>query len=198
MICAGFVIENAITRSRTVVLESDRETNGRGWLLETTCVPQTGPDIEEHLHLAWTETFEILKGTAYYKLQGIQKTAQAGETIQVLPRQLHIHPWNAGETELVFRQTSDFGQPNPQAVQDVLGVFATIAILARKGKIDPRGRPKHPLQLAATLRTLNKHGGYDARLPIPVQNFLSATLGRFAEMLGYRGVDPHLVRQGQE
>lgn len=194
MIRAGFVIENPITRSRTVVLESDQETQGRGWLVETTCVPQTEPDIEEHLHVNWTETFEILKGTASYKINGIEKTAQAGETLQVLPRQLHIHPWNTGDTELVFQQRSDFGESRPQAVQDVLGVFATIALLARQGKIDARGRPKNPLQLAATLRTLNKHGGYDGRLSIRTQNFLSATLGRFAEMLGYRGVDPYIFR----
>ena len=60
--------------------------------------------------------------------------------------------------------------------------------LAREGKVDARGLPRHPLQMAATLRTLGRHGGYSTRLPIPAQNLLSATLGRFAEALGYRGV----------
>jgi quercetin dioxygenase-like cupin family protein len=192
MIRAGLVIENPITRSRTLVVESDVETNGQGWLLEVTCVPHARPDISEHLHLTWTERFEILRGTAFYKLNGVQKQAQAGEVFTVLPGQHHIHPWNAGDTELVYRQQDDFGEANPQAVQDVLGVFATIAQLAQQGKIDERGLPKNPLQLAASLKILNRHGGYDSSLPIAVQKLLSATLGSIAELLGYKGIDPQL------
>jgi hypothetical protein len=70
---------------------------------------------------------------------------------------------------------------------DVLGVFATINGLAREGRIGKKGLPKNPLQFAATLRTLTKHQGFDAAVPITVQRMVSATLGRFAEALGYRG-----------
>jgi hypothetical protein len=111
----------------------------------------------------------------------------------VLPGQLHIHPWNAGDTEMVYRQINKFEQPSHDAVQDVLGVFATRVGLAREGKVDKHGRPKNPLQLAVTLRTSNKYGGYDAKVPIAVQNFLGATLGRFAELLGYKAVYPQYV-----
>jgi quercetin dioxygenase-like cupin family protein len=195
MIRAGFVIENPTTRSRTTVIESDAETNGAGWLLETRCVPKSRPDIAEHFHLNWTETFEIISGTATYKLNGAIKKAQAGEKIVMPPRQPHIHPWNMGDTELVYRQHDVFETPNPQAVQDVLGVFATISGLAREGKIDRRtGLPKDPLQLAATLRTLVKHGGYDASQSISAQNFLAATLGLLAVALGYKAVYPQYVQ----
>ena len=193
MIRAGFTIENPITKSRTVVIESDEETKGMGWLLEVSCAPKAPPDIGEHLHLTWTETFEIISGTAYYKLNGVKKTAQAGEKIVMPPRQFQIHPWNAGETEMIYRQRDQFGQPGHQAVQDVLGVFATIAGLAREGKVDKKGLPKDPLQLAIILRTLSKYGGYDASLPIPVQNFLAATLGWLAKALGYKAVHPQYV-----
>lgn len=190
MIHAGFVIENPLTQSRTTVVESDAETNGRSWLLEVTCVPNARPDIPEHVHLTWTETFEILKGTAHYKLDGVQKTAAAGEAFTVQPGQRHVHPWNAGDSELVYRQRSEFGQSTPEAVQDTLGAFATIAGLARAGKVDKRGFPNNPLQLAVTIRTLGKHGGYDTSIPIGVQKLIAGTLGRLAGWLGYRGVDP--------
>jgi hypothetical protein len=193
MIRAGFTIENPMTKSRTIVLESDAETNGMGWLLEVHCVPQTRSDVPEHLHLTWTENFEIISGSAHYKLNGIQKRAAAGEKFVVLPGELHIHPWNAGDSEMVYRQTNRFEQASPQAVQDVLGVFATRAGLARQGKVDRNGRPKNPLQLGITLRTLNKHGGYDARMPIALQNFLGATLGGLAKVLGYKAVYPQYV-----
>ena len=193
MIRAGFMIESPRTGTRTVVLKSDFETGGEGWVLELHSLPHAGPDIAEHLHLTWTETFEVISGTAFYKLGGVRKTAQAGESFVVLPRQLHVHPWNAGESEMVYRQTNKFDPPSAQAVQDVLGAFATIAGLTREGKIGKDGRPKNLFQLAATMRTLNRHGGYDAKLSIPAQNFISATLGRLAGILGYRSVYPRFV-----
>lgn len=194
MIRTGFVIENPITKSRTTVVESDAETSGMGWLLEVTCPPKAGPDIAEHVHMTWTETFEILKGTAYYSVEGIQGTAQAGDSFTVLPKQLHIHPWNAGDSEMVFRQRSDFGTAAPNAVPEVLGVFATIADLARQGKVDRRGLPKNPLQLAATLRTLTKYGGYDASIPFGLQRLIAGTLGRVAEWAGYQGAAPRYTQ----
>jgi hypothetical protein len=193
MIRPGFTIDNPRTGSRTRVIESDAETGGMGWLLESTCVPGAEPDIAEHLHLTWTETFEIISGTANYSLDGAQKTAQAGESFTVHPRQRHIHPWAAGDTQMVYRQRDTFASPTPAAVQDVLGVFATIAELARQGKVDKKGYPKNPLQLAATLRTLSRYDGYDASMPIGLQKFLAATLGWLAERLGYRAVDPQVV-----
>jgi hypothetical protein len=193
MIRPGFVIESPITGSRTQVIESDVETNGMGWLLEATCLPNAQPDITEHLHLTWTETFEILSGSAYYCLNGVQKTLPAGESFTVLPGQTHVHPWNAGDSPMVYRQRDVFAQPSAAAVQDVLGVFATVAGLARLGKVNQQGLPKNPLQLAATARTLGKYDGYDTRLPIAVQKVLSATIGRLAELVGYRGVYPQYV-----
>src|SRR5205085_1947193 len=125
---------------------------------------------------------------AYYKLNGVQQTAEAGATIVMPPRHVQVHPWNAGETALIYRQRDTFGQPNAQAVQDVLGVFATLARLARDGKVDRRGLPRDPLQLAITARMLGQYGGYDASLPVPVQRLLAATVGRLAGAVGYQAV----------
>lgn len=190
---AGFTIHNPLTNSKTVVLKSDLETNGMGWLLEVECFPNSLPDIAEHLHTTWTETFEIISGEAHYKLDGVQKTARAGEKFVVQPRQRHIHPWAVGNANMVYRQSNQFAQPSPQAVQDVLGVFASIAGLAREDKVNPDGKPKNPLQLAVTLATLNQHGGYDASLPMPIQDFITATLGKLATSLGYRAVYPQYL-----
>lgn len=194
MIHAGFTIENPITESRVIVLEGDAETNGSGWLLESHNAPHADPDVPEHLHLTWTETFELVSGTAFYELDGTRQIANVGDVIIVRPGQRHVHPWNAGETELVYTQRDVFDPRDPQATQDVLGVFATVAGLAREGKVSKRGTPKNPLQLAAMLKTLNKHGGYDAKLPIQIQQMLTFTLGSFAEKLGYRAVYPRYVQ----
>jgi hypothetical protein len=197
MIRPGFTITSPLTGSRTIVLESDAETGGRSWLLEVHCRPNSAPDLVEHCHAGWTEQFEIVSGTAQFSVDRVRGTARAGESFQVLPNQRHLHPWSAGDSELVYRQRSDFGQVSPATVQEVLGVFATVAGLARANKVDRRGLPRNPLQLAVMLMTLTRHGSYDAAIPRAAQELIGATLGRLAVRLGYRGVDERYIRLGQ-
>jgi mannose-6-phosphate isomerase-like protein (cupin superfamily) len=184
----GFVIEHPSTHSRAIVLETEAETGDRGWLLEHHLPPLAGNEVPEHLHMTWTETFEILSGTAAYRLNREEKTARSGDVIVMPPRVPHIHPWNTGDTELVYRQRDDFGGKDPGAVQDVLGVFATRAGLMRAGLCDKRGRPKNPFQLAVTLKVLTKHGGYDANASIGSQKAIAMTLGTLGQLLGYKAV----------
>jgi len=184
----GFVIRNPFANNWMKVLETEQETEGQGWLLEYHYPEKGGPDILEHIHITWTETFEIISGQCTYKLNGQKLTAGAGDKIVMPPRQPHIHPWNSGDTELVYLQKNDFGSADYQAVQDVIGVFATRSGLMRDGLCDKRGRPKNLFQLMVTLKLLTKHGGYDASQPVFVQNFLAATLGTLGEMLGYKAV----------
>ncbi len=193
MIRKGFVIENPVSGSRVTVLESEMETDGRGWLLEVRVPPHAGPDVPEHLHLTWTESFEIVSGRASYRLNHIAKEAAGGETVVMPPGQPHVHPWNTGDADLVYLQRSDFGGYDPGAVQDVLGIFATRAGLTREGRCDARGRPKDPLQLAVTLQLLTKHGGYDAGASILAQDLLSATLGTLGKICGYKAVHQKYV-----
>lgn len=188
MIPAGFETTDPFTRTKSVVVEGAEETEGRGWVIEVHCPEGARPAILEHVHLTWSETFEILEGTATYRLGGEDRVAVQGDVVVMPPKVPHVHPWNTGSGVMVYRQTNDFGAASPSAVSDVLGVFATINGLAREGKIGKKGLPKNPLQFAATLRTLVKHEGFDAAVPIPIQRVTSATLGRLAEALGYRGV----------
>jgi len=188
VIRAGFESTDPRTGTRSVVVRGADEMSGRGWELEVHCPEGAGPNIVAHLHMTWTETFEIVQGTAACRLGGEQRTLQSGESLVMPPGIPHVHPWNAGTGAMVYRQTNDFSANTPEAVYDVLGAFATINGLAGEGGIGARGLPRNPLQFAATLRTLTKHGGFDAAAPIPLQKFVGATVGRLAEALGYRGV----------
>lgn len=192
MIKAGFTFEHPLTKTRLTVLESDAETNGMGWLLEINRRAWAKPDIAEHLHTTWTETFEIVSGIAKYSLDGVEQTAQAGESFIVEPRHLHIHPWNETDEMLVYRQKNRFEKASPAAVQEVLGVFATGAGLARDRKIPRKGYQKL-LQQAVTVRTLTRHGGYAAKPSRFMQNLLGSTLGFWASVLGYKAVYPEYV-----
>lgn len=186
---AGDEVRNPSTGSRLTVLETESETAGMGFALGVTCPAGAGPDAPEHFHLDWTERFTILAGTARYRLDGGERTAQAGETIVFPPARRHVHPWNGGDTELVYRQETRFPAPRPQAVQDTLGVFGTLYRMAARGETNAKGLPRNPLQLAVTLKSLVRHGGFDAAIPVQVQKLVAATLGTLAERLGYRAVD---------
>jgi mannose-6-phosphate isomerase-like protein (cupin superfamily) len=188
MISPGFETTDPITQTRLVLVKGAQETAGRGWVTEVHCPQGAAPWVAAHVHRTWTETFEILQGTASYRLGTALHTLQTGEIIMMPPRVPHIHPWNTGSGVMVYRNTNDFGASTPEAVHEVLGAFATINGLAREGRIGKKGIPKNPLQAAATIRMLTKHGGFDAAVPIPLQLGLSATLGRLAEALGYRAV----------
>ena len=191
MIRAGFTFEHPTTKTRTVVLESDAETNGMGWLLEVTRYSKLGSDLGEHLHLTWTETFDILKGTAKYKLDGNERTAKTGESFVVESGHFHVHPWNANDDELVYRQRDRFAESSPAAVQDILGIFATRTGLARDG-IRYKGFAKLLFQ-SATIRTAIRHGNYVASPSMSTQKFLASTLGLLGELLGYKAVQPKYV-----
>ena len=191
MIRAGFTFEHPTTKTRTVVLESDAETNGIGWLLEVTRYSKLSSDLGEHLHLTWTETFEIIKGTAKYKLDGDERIAKAGESFVVEPGHFHVHPWNATDEELVYRQRDRFVHPSRAAVQDILGIFATRTGMARDG-IRYKGFAKLLFQ-SATIRTAIKHGNYVASPSMAMQRFMGATLGVLGELLGYKAVNPKYV-----
>jgi mannose-6-phosphate isomerase-like protein (cupin superfamily) len=193
MIKAGFETTEPRTGTRTLVVQAAAETDGLGWVLEVTCPEGARSSILEHVHTEWLETFEIVEGAARYKLDGREAEASKGDVIVMPAGQPHIHPWNAGEGSMVYRQTNKFARRSPEAVDDVIGVFATLNGLTREGKVGRRGLPKNPLQFAATLRTLVKHEGFDASVPIPFQRFLSATLGWISEALGYRAVYPRFV-----
>jgi mannose-6-phosphate isomerase-like protein (cupin superfamily) len=193
MIGVGFTTTEPRTQTRFEFIEVGRNANGDDFIVECRCPAGGGAWVLEHVHLSWEEQFEILSGEAEYKLDGRTMTARAGETV-IMPAGLkHVHPWSAGDGDLIYRQHARFETPNEEAVDDVFGAFTTMFGLMREGKTNKKGLPKNPLQFAATLRTLVKHEGFDAAVPIPVQRALAATLGRFAEARGYRSSYPQYL-----
>jgi len=194
MIGPVFETTDPFTQTRFVVIRGAEETAGRGWVLEVYCPEGAAPAFLPHVHRTWTETFDIIEGTASYRLGGLEGKLAEGERVVMPPNVTHVHPWNAGSGVMVYRQTNDFGAFAPDAVYDVLGAFATIHGLAREGRVWRGGLPKNLFQFAATGRAFTKHQSYDAAMPIPLQVGLSATLGRLAEALGYRAVYDRYVR----
>lgn len=190
---AGSATTSPKTGSLWKVVESDQETAGMGFTLEVTCPSGTGQDVLEHLHLNWVEEFEIVSGSAKYRLNSVEKSAKKGDKIMMPPNQPHIHPWNVGRGKMIYRQVAKFETSDPKAFQEVIGAFFAMFGLAGEGKTRDDGLPKNLFQFAATLKTLTRHQGYDAAAPIFVQNLTAATLGTLAGWLGYKAVYPRYL-----
>lgn len=194
MISPGFETTDPVTATRTVVLQGARETAGRGWVIEVHCPEGAAAAVMAHLHRRWTETFQILQGSAACRLGAEEVRLAAGQRIVMPPNVTHVHPWNVGSGEMIYRQTNDFGATTPEAVDEMLGAYATINGLAREGRVGTKAMPRNPLQLVATGRAYTKHGTFDVGMPIALQVALTVTFGRLAEALGYRAVYERYLR----
>lgn len=192
MIEAGFVAENSQAGVRAVVLKTQNETQGNGFQVEYFYRAHSGQDLPAHFHMWWEEKFEILAGSCTYVLDGKEYLAQAGDTITLPAKKPHIHPWNTGDEELHMIQTDTFEYSSPEAVIDTLNTIATQYGLARDGKVGSDGKP-NPLQLAVSMQTLLKHGGYLAGLPPLAQRVIFGLLGRIGHTLGYRSSYPQYL-----
>lgn len=188
---AGLTLHNPRTGVVARLLDADEQVGGR-FTLEYTVPRAEGPFIDAHLHQHWTEHFEVLAGTACYRLGRADGTLTAGESVTLGPGIPHVHPWNVGAEPLRVRQTSTLHRPDPEAIRDTFRAFAMLSWLTREGKVDARGKP-HPLQGALILRGLQRHGGYLAGIPVPVQRVLVGALAALGERRGYVAFDPRCI-----
>src|SRR5258708_12716414 len=115
MISPGFETTGPVTQTHTVVLQGARETSGRGWVIEVHCPEGAAAAVMAHLHRRWTETFEILQGSAACRLGPDELRLAAAESIVLPPNVAHVHPWNVGSGEMISSHTNDFAPPPPDA-----------------------------------------------------------------------------------
>ncbi len=136
------MIENPVTGERIEFLRTAAETGGE--LLELEDIwTRRGHRTREHVHPGMEERFEVLEGTAAFRVAGEERTATAGEAVVVPAGTPHL-AWNPTDDPVRLRV-----QFRPalrwQAVVERL--FA----LAAEGRVDERGVPE-PAELTRLLR----------------------------------------------
>jgi mannose-6-phosphate isomerase-like protein (cupin superfamily) len=177
------------TGLRARVTSAD-EQDGRYFELEYTAPPGSPRELVfPHRHASWTERFEVITGRARYRLGREEADLEAGESVELPPGIVHLHPWNAGPEELRVRQRTTLHQPDPRAIRETLEGFAMLAWLDRQGRLDRRGNPSL-LQAAVILESMHRHGGSLPGLPVSVQGVLLAALAALGRRRGYRACDP--------
>jgi hypothetical protein len=136
-----------------------------------------GGAITEHLHPHQEERFRITAGEAHFTLDGEPRVVGAGETI-VVPVGVRHSEANRGSVEIE-------GVVELRPALHSREMHEAFAGLAADGKTTPRGAPKNPLQLGATLW----HFRHESRVtspPIWVQSLVFPPLWALAKLFGVR------------
>lgn len=162
-----------------------------GEWIQFTTVPENGEDvlrfnwrskpggaITEHFHPHQEERFIILAGEAHFTLNGEHRVVVAGETL-VVPVGVRHSEANPGSAEIE-------GIVELRPALRSREMHEAFAGLATEGKTTPRGAPKNPLQLGATVWRFRRESRVTSP-PIRVQNIVLPTLSALAKLFRVRG-----------
>jgi mannose-6-phosphate isomerase-like protein (cupin superfamily) len=174
---AGQTLNNPYTGERIIFEQTEQDTGGALVAFEHFMLPRAAPTFPEHVQLNQEEQFEIISGTARYRLNGVEGQAHSGETVVIPPGAIHINCWNAGPEALKMRHSF-----RPALGTDIF--FETIFTLAMNGKTNARGEV-NLLQLAVIGNEIESQT-FNAGIPIPLQRLALPVLAMIGRLLGYR------------
>ena len=185
---AGEVYSNPASGERGVVILGTHETGGKRIVIDLYLRPGGGM-IERHYHPTIHERFKVIQGEVSYTLNGVEASAQPGQTVDIPPGTLHSF-WNSGSSEGLIRFDV---QPAERFAALIKNGFA----LAQDGKTDATGKPGI-LQIALMAREFDDVVRYDMG-PRLVQRILFLILTPFARLKGLKGSYPeYLTRPASE
>lgn len=169
-------LNNPYTGERIIFEQTEQDTGGSVVAFEHFMLPRTMPTFPEHVQINQEERFEIISGTARYRLDGVEGQAHTGETVIVPPGVIHINCWNAGPEALKMRHSF-----HPALGTDIF--FETLFTLAMNGKTNARGEV-NLLQWAVIGNEIESQT-FKAGIPIPLQRLALPVLALIGRLLGY-------------
>ncbi len=172
MVRAGDVIVNPAMGARIAFRETSHETNGELLRFDFFVNPSRVV-LHEHFHPRQEERFEVVSGRMEGQIAGKPRVAEAGTVIVNPPGTPHGW-WNAGVEEahllVEFR---------PALKTEIL--FETSFALAQAGKVNEKGLPKNPLQLAVIYDEYKN----ETTAAVPVARIAMTLLAPIGRLLGY-------------
>jgi quercetin dioxygenase-like cupin family protein len=148
---AGEVYVNPASGERAVVVLGTDETAGKRLVVDLHLRPNGGM-IGRHYHPKIREQFRVLTGSLAYTLNGNERIANVGESVDIPPGTLHDF-WNPGKEAALVRVDV---QPAERFVALIKNGFS----LAQDGKTDRTGKPGI-LQIAMLAREFDHVIRYD-------------------------------------
>ncbi len=136
-----------------------------------------GGAITEHAHPHQQERFIITAGEAHFTVNGNELVVGPGETLDV-PAGVRHSESNPGPVEVV-------GIVELRPALRTKQMFEAFAGLAAEGRTTPRGAPRNPLQLGATVWHF-RHESRATSPPVWLQNLILPPLWALAKVCGLR------------
>lgn len=171
---------------RIVFLKTAEETGGKFLEFEHYIQPGKGysPD---HIHVDQDERYEIVAGTATYVIEGVEKTAKAGETVIIPKNTNHVNPYNKTGKEVlqIHRVTT------PEGGAQLF--FTTWYALDRAGakNLDKATLEMDPFQISVIAQYLPAKT-FISRFPLFLQRIGLPILALIGRLLGYKVRYPEL------
>lgn len=158
---------------RITFLEEGMDQAG-AYLRVEHLVPKQGAMNGPHWHPYLTETFSVQEGKMRFLVDGKERICTAGETITVLPNQVHQF-WNISEDQL--RVSHEIRPPGQHR-----RMFEMVHQLECAGKMTKKGIPRNPLWLGVLWKSID---GYIVGPPRWLQPIFFGSLARIATFFGY-------------
>src|SRR6266568_2586871 len=152
MATAGQTFENPVTGEKMVFVKTGRETNGMVLEIEFFIQPNSGKGLSAHVHPYYAERFELIAGSAHYKLANAELSTQANDILMLPIGVAHVHPWNVGNDVLHVRKITQLNKPDMQLLLASATFFESLYALAQQGKVGKDGLPKDLLQTIVLLQ----------------------------------------------
>jgi quercetin dioxygenase-like cupin family protein len=166
MISPGQTLENPVTGERFTFTDTAASSGGELLAFDFALRPGGAVPIP-HVHPIQTERFEVVDGQMSFRV-GLRKVqAGPGDVVEVAPGVAHSFA-NGGETEARLHV-----EVRPALAMEEM--FAEVVAMARAGRMNRRGMPRHPLELAQLARKYDQEA-HAPLLGVRVQRLLLAPL----------------------
>ena len=174
-------IENPLTGERVTFLSTAEETGGEYVRIRNET--STGaPGVVMHYHLAYTEAFDVLKGSLDVCVGGKQNHLVLAEGDSVfVPLSTAHRFWNSSTEPVVFEVEIRPARNFEKSLRAAFG-------LAEDGKTNDKGVPKNLFELALIYELSES---YIVGMPLSVQRGIFGALARVAR---WRGYDPEFSK----
>ena len=174
MITPGQMLENPVTGERFTFTDTAASTGGELLGFDFALRPGGAVPIP-HVHPIQTERFEVIAGTMRFRVGLRTRFAGPGDVVEVAPGVAHSFA-NAGDVEARLHV-----EVRPALAMEEM--FAEVVAMAHAGRMNRRGLPRNPLDLAALARRYDREA-HAPLLGIGLQRLLLAPLTAVAAAAG--------------
>ena len=165
-ISPGQTLENPVTGERFTFTHTAATTDGELLAFELALRPGGAVPLP-HVHPIQTERFEVVAGRMRFRIGLRTHVAGPGEVVEVAPGVMHSFA-NAGDEEARVNV-----EVRPALAMEEM--FAEVVAMAQAGKMNRRGLPRNPLELARLASRYDQEA-HAPLMSVGVQRLLLAPL----------------------